>query len=475
MPYIVPNAIDIGAKYSSLDQAEPDALDFQILGERSSGVLVGGEVTHVAATTSVYVQQGFVALKGVVYRLNKDGAPIVNRAVISLPAILSNNKRFDLVVGRLTTINNQPSMEIVVLTGPESETNPTFPASPSRLEPLPPIPTRYYNPDTDVVLSSVYRVGGNFLTQANIVDKRVNVLSTTMVRGIAIPDNSFGSDGDFYYRLQSAENLSGLYIKKDGNWIELILESDFRAANPIGTIIMWPAPTNPSSLYWRECNGQTLLKSEFPELFNLLNTTYGPATATEFTIPDLREKFVRGGSVAGETGGADTVTLTVPNLPAHTHDISSHSHNIGSHTHNITAQNQNALTSEAGDHSHFGDPSANELVVRLKENPVHNYVAPYAGYTTVFGDAPGYGEGIHYKYQTSPTSKPGIVVNVSTTTSTSGRHSHTLVTNFTGIVDPPVSGQTGISVQPNTGSVGSGSSFSKLPSYMSMRWFIKVK
>lgn len=478
MPYIVPNAIDIGARFASLDQAEPDALDFQILGERSSGVLGNGcEVTHVPATTSVYVSQGFVALRGVVYPLNKGGAKIVQRAVFSLPTILSNNKRFDLVVGRLSTIDGAPSMEVIVLVGPESENNPTFPISRNRAEPLPPIPTHYFDPETDVVLAAVYRVGGNFLTQANIVDKRVNVLSTTMIRGVAVPDNSFGGDGDFYYRLQTSANASGLYIKKEGVWIELILESDFRAANPIGTIIMWPSSTPPNSLYWRECNGQSLLRSEFPELFSLLGSTYGPVTTTQFIVPDLRNKFVRGSDVAGATGGDDTVSLSVSNLPSHTHSISDHSHSIGSHTHSINVQNQNVLTSEAGDHSHFGDSSGNEVVVRLTTNQLGNYVAPYSSRVI------GYADGMHYNYGGSGNQAPGgnttnqggITVAARTSTNVAGRHTHTVLTNFTGVVDPSTAGETGTSIQPNTGSTGSGSSFSNIPAYMNMRWFIKVK
>lgn len=476
MPYIVPNAIDIGAKYASLDQAEPDALDFQILGERSSGVLVGGGVTHVPASTSVYVDAGFVALRGVVYPLNRNGAKIVGKAMIGLPSILSNNKRFDLVVARLSTVDQKPSMEIVVLIGPESENNPTFPASPSRVEPLP-TEDRYFDPTRDVLLASVYRVGGSFLTQANIVDKRVNVLSTTMVRGTAVPDNTFGSDGDFYYRLQTPSNASGLYIKKNAVWIELILESDFKAANPIGTIIMWPVSTNPSTLYWRECNGTTLLKSEFPELYALLGTTYGPETVTEFTIPNLQDRFIRGSNTAGLGGGSDSVSLSISNIPAHNHSIDGHTHNIGSHTHNINTQNQNVITSEAGNHSHFGDTAGNELVVRLATNPSGNYVAPYSSKVV------GYADGMHYNYSGggnqapggNVTSQGGITVAARPSTNVTGSHTHTVLLNFTGVVEPSASGETGPSIQQNTGTVGSGSAFSNIPAYTTMRWFIKVR
>lgn len=485
MPYIVPNATDIGSLYNSLDQAEPDALDFQILGDRSTGVLnlidqtTGQDLESCkvsalpVATTSISVNAGFVALKGVVYRLNKSGAPIVSSTIVSLPSIISNNKRFDLVVGRLTN----GVMEVVVLSGPESENNPTFPASPSRLGVLPAVPTHYFNPDTDVALASVYRVGGNVTTQAHIVDKRVNVMSTTMIRGSAVPSNSFGFDGDFYYRLNSGPLASGLYLKRDGVWVELILESDFRAANPIGAIMMWPGTVAPNATYWKECNGQTLSKTEYAELFSVLGTTYGEGTSTTFVLPDLRNKFVRGSETVGSSGGSDTVTLGISNLPAHSHGIGNHVHNIGNHTHNLSAQNQNVTTSEAGDHTHFGDTAGNEVVVRLKTNPLGNYVIPYSSKVA------GYADGMHYNYPGpagqglggAVTGQGGIMVNSRETTSVAGRHSHTYLLNLTGVVDPPTGGFTGTSTSSNTDETGSGTPFSNLPVYANMRWFIKVR
>lgn len=486
MPYIVPNATDIGSLYNDLNQAEPDALDFQILGERSTGVLnliQNGVTTDngcavsatTVASTSVVVTEGFVALKGVVYRLNRGGAPVVNQQTIALPSILSNNKRFDLVIARLTTINNQPSMELTVLTGPESENNPTFPASPSRLAEIPAVPTKYYNPATDVVLAAVYRIGSNLTTQAHIVDKRVNVMSTTMLRGVNVPSNTFGHDGDFYYRIGVGPLSSGLYVKRDGVWIELILADNFAGINPIGAIIAWPSITNPDANHWRECNGQTLLKSAFPELYLLLGSTYGTETPTTFTLPDFRNKFLRGNSTAGASGGSDTVTLAEGNIPSHAHSLNNHTHNIGSHTHTFTAQNTNVLTSEAGDHSHFGDETGNEVVVRLKTNPPNNYIAPYGGRTTAFGNIPGYGEGMHYNYSGTVTTKPGLILTTKTNTSVAGRHSHTLQLNLNGTIDPATAGFTGVSDQPNTGNTGNGDPFSNIPAFVNVRWFIRVK
>lgn len=73
----------------------------------------------------------------------------------------------------------------------------------------------------------------------------------------------------------------------------------------------------------------TLAISNNSALFSILGTTYGGDGITTFKLPDLRGRFpTRQGAGSGlsahnlgEAGGAETVTLTVNNLPAHTHSI----------------------------------------------------------------------------------------------------------------------------------------------------------
>jgi microcystin-dependent protein len=70
------------------------------------------------------------------------------------------------------------------------------------------------------------------------------------------------------------------------------------------------------------CNGQELIRADFPDLFTAIGTSYGtPSSGTVFKLPDYRNKFPRGvgnSPVAG-TGGADEVTLTIQNIPPHNH------------------------------------------------------------------------------------------------------------------------------------------------------------
>lgn len=73
---------------------------------------------------------------------------------------------------------------------------------------------------------------------------------------------------------------------------------------------------------WMFCEGQLLPISEYETLFNLIGTTYGGDGQFTFALPDLRGRIPvhQGNSfILAETGGVEEVTLTVQQLPSHTH------------------------------------------------------------------------------------------------------------------------------------------------------------
>ena len=73
---------------------------------------------------------------------------------------------------------------------------------------------------------------------------------------------------------------------------------------------------------WMFCEGQLLPISENEALFQLIGTTYGGDGQSTFALPDLRGRLPihqGNGVVLAETGGAETVTLTVNQIPAHGH------------------------------------------------------------------------------------------------------------------------------------------------------------
>jgi microcystin-dependent protein len=73
---------------------------------------------------------------------------------------------------------------------------------------------------------------------------------------------------------------------------------------------------------WQFCEGQLLPISENETLFQLIGTTYGGDGQSTFALPDLRGRIPihqGNGLILAETGGAEEITLTVNQIPAHSH------------------------------------------------------------------------------------------------------------------------------------------------------------
>jgi microcystin-dependent protein len=73
---------------------------------------------------------------------------------------------------------------------------------------------------------------------------------------------------------------------------------------------------------WALCNGQLLPINLNQALFSLLGTTYGGDGRVNFALPDLQARapmHVGNGHTLGERGGEQAHTLSISELPAHTH------------------------------------------------------------------------------------------------------------------------------------------------------------
>jgi len=84
---------------------------------------------------------------------------------------------------------------------------------------------------------------------------------------------------------------------------------------PLGGIILWSGAENAVPAGWALCNGQSL---------------------NGRTTPNLRGRFVIGasdGRGVGDVGGAESVTLTVNQIPAHNHNVSGSTTTDGEHSH----------------------------------------------------------------------------------------------------------------------------------------------
>lgn len=96
----------------------------------------------------------------------------------------------------------------------------------------------------------------------------------------------------------------------------------------VGEIRMFAGNFAPAG--WMFCEGQLLPISENETLFQLIGTTYGGDGQETFALPDLRGRLpihqgVNSSTginyVLAETGGAEDITLTVSQIPAHSHSF----------------------------------------------------------------------------------------------------------------------------------------------------------
>ena len=94
-------------------------------------------------------------------------------------------------------------------------------------------------------------------------------------------------------------------------------------SNPfIGEIRMFAGNFAPAG--WAFCDGQLLPIAENDALFILIGTTYGGDGQETFALPNLQSRIPLhqgNGFILGETGGVEEVTLTVQQIPVHSHPL----------------------------------------------------------------------------------------------------------------------------------------------------------
>lgn len=94
---------------------------------------------------------------------------------------------------------------------------------------------------------------------------------------------------------------------------------------PAGTIVAYAGTAMPAG--WLPCDGSTVSPGLYPALFDAIGTAYGGDGVNTFAMPDLRGRMLVGvgqgtgltSRALGDTGGEETHTLTVAEMPSHTH------------------------------------------------------------------------------------------------------------------------------------------------------------
>lgn len=477
MALVIPNAANTtgGNKYAALDQAEPDALDFEVLGYGGSGVLSGCAVTSNSSTTTVNVAAGVVILDGTAY-------PVSAAATLAVPAAPTDN-RFDIVVARVSA----GTASLVVVSGANSSTNPAYPASASVITGAPAALTNV-NFATDVVLAALYRSGSATVTTSRIVDKRTIRTISIFNQGTGVPAG--GATGNLYYRTGApVGTASGVYIRTStGSWVELAQNVGLHL--PVGGFFGWPS-VNAAPANCLEANGQALATAAYPDLFTAYGYTHGGSGGT-FNVPNFNDRYLRGTTstgLVGTTVGSDTVIIGVANLPVHSHAMA-HDHTYA-HSHGIDHTHTGSTTGSSSV-SVSGTSGSTSALPRIWSGPsvYYNYldnmraVASTGGLPTtgdpgwLFGNTAGVGRlpenrddlwdnGRYYVEDRDPHSHSLSL--------SGGSHTHTTSTpTYNGSTTSQSASTTSGSSSASTGNTGTGDPIDVKPASRYTRWMIRA-
>lgn len=145
----------------------------------------------------------------------------------------------------------------------------------------------------------------------------------------------------------------------------------------VGEVRMFAGNFAPAG--WMFCAGQLLPISENETLFQLIGTTYGGDGQSTFALPDLRGRIPihqGNGTILAETGGAEQITLTVQQIPAHGHPL------LASNVNGGTSLPENNLLAKSTSNEPYSPfdaniPLRNSSVAPVGGSQPHTNFQPY--------------------------------------------------------------------------------------------------
>lgn len=134
---------------------------------------------------------------------------------------------------------------------------------------------------------------------------------------------------------------------------------------------------------WLLCNGDSILKNIYLNLYNAIGYTYG-GSGNNFNVPDIRGRVSVGTGTGaglssrslGNTGGAETHQLSVGEMPSHSHTSNATGGSVGL----ITSTGNN--TASTGLDNTSGEPDLFATLPGLTINSAgssnaHNNMQPF--------------------------------------------------------------------------------------------------
>jgi microcystin-dependent protein len=149
-------------------------------------------------------------------------------------------------------------------------------------------------------------------------------------------------------------------------------------SNPfIGEIRMFGGSFAPAG--WAFCNGALMPISENDALFTLIGTTYGGDGESTFGLPDLQGRVPMhqgNGHIQGEMSGTEEVTLTVQQIPIHSHPLTASTDAANSQT----PSNAVPATAQAASYFNLADNPVNmapQSIAPAGGSQPHTNIQPY--------------------------------------------------------------------------------------------------
>ena len=161
--------------------------------------------------------------------------------------------------------------------------------------------------------------------------------------------------------------------------------------HPAGMVHPWAGAIGSIPSGWLHCNGASVLRSTYADLFTAISTIHGSVDGSHFTLPDLRDVSIMGAkqddsgtpksNVSGaltQDGGEASHILVTSEMPSHNHGA------VGNHTHSVAVGYWPSANSAAGSATNSGSQGpttsgagGGHTHTTIGGNVTHNTLHPY--------------------------------------------------------------------------------------------------
>jgi len=277
------------------------------------------------------------------------------------------------------------------------------------------------------VSGTTITIGANVISQYH-VGRRVKIKdgTGTTIYGQITSSNYTSPNTTVVMNFDNSTSIGSGTITSVKLGIVSALNSSIAPTAPTGSIIMWSGATIIDN--WLYADGTMVSKTTYSNLWNLLGSTYGTPSGSDFYLPNLKDKFVIGKGATyntlGATGGASTVTPSGTNsAPTFTGTASTPT---GTITVAGTTANHSLTESQMPSHQHFITNTGNGFPNQLISNPTFTMTSNSNG---------GAGNNDYTGFSINAVANAGKTNSVGS--GTGHNHSLSATGSFTGVESTP--------------------------------------